>query len=95
MKFKLCKFKYLALRMKANALPMKNIITQIISTVNYSSIHMGDFYSIYVINQCSLCSSELQDAKMKTKYFMFIDLSQLFKYIELIEVRNYLDILQA
>lgn len=32
---------------------------------------------------------------MKTKYFMFIDLSQLFKYIGLIELRNYLDILQA
>lgn len=50
MKFKLCKFKYLALRLEANALPIKNAITQIVSIVNYSSIHVGNFYSVYVIN---------------------------------------------
>lgn len=88
-------FKYLVLRLEANTRPIKNVITEIMSTMNYSSIHMDNFYSVCVIDLCLLCSSELLDAKMKTKYFMFIDLSWLFKYIGLIGVRNYLDILQA
>lgn len=50
MKFKLCGFKYLVLRREANALPMINAVTLIISTADYSSIRMGDFYSVYVIN---------------------------------------------
>lgn len=50
MKFKHCKFKYLVSGMEVNALSMKNVVTQIISTVNYSNIHIWNFNAIYVIN---------------------------------------------
>lgn len=50
MKFEVHKFKYLALRIEVNVLSMINVVTQIISTVNCSKIHMGNFYSIYAIN---------------------------------------------
>lgn len=50
MKFEVHKFKYLALRIEVNVLSMINVVTQIISTVNCSKIHMGNSYSIYAIN---------------------------------------------
>lgn len=57
--------------MEVNALSMKNIVSQIISTVNDSNILIWNFYAIYVINYLLLWSNELQNAKTKPPYFVY------------------------
>lgn len=57
--------------MEVNALSMKNIVSQIISTVNDSNILIWNFYAIYVINYLLLWSNALQNAKTKPPYFVY------------------------